>query len=72
MKRATSRRSCPREIKLTRGVVAQDEGDCFYLVLQAGECDVTFALPDASAKKLCEFLRVRLSLRDPSGVDGRH
>lgn len=71
MKRAASRRGCPREIKLTRGVVVQDEGDSFYLALQAGECDTTFAFPDASAKKLCEFLRARLSLRNPSGVDGR-
>lgn len=64
MKRAVSRGACPREVKLTRGVVVQDEGDSFYLVLEAGECDVTFALPDASAKKLCEFLKARLSQRD--------
>lgn len=55
--------SCPREVRLSPGVVVQDEGDSFHLVLQAGECDVTFALPDTSARKLSTFIERRLSQR---------
>lgn len=64
MKRGPGGRSCPRELEVTRGVVVQDEGDSFYLILQAGECDVTFALPEESARKLEAFLQARLAQRD--------
>lgn len=69
MKRTSGQGFSSREIKLTPGVTAQDEGDGFYLVLCAGECDLTLALPDASARKLVAFLGARLSQRDSPNAD---